>query len=76
MFLPDYVALAKIILTLVSSTWTFLILPSTTVVKLLVPRHHFAGWFFDVDKHPVQAIGIVSGALLMLGSATISRAVI
>jgi hypothetical protein len=37
---------------------------------------YFAGWFFDVDKHPVQAIGIVSGALLMLGSATISRAVI
>jgi hypothetical protein len=33
------------------------------------PRlQRFTAWFFDVDKHPVQAIGIVAGALVMIGS--------
>jgi hypothetical protein len=64
--------------TLFTSVWTILILLSTTVVKLLAPIHRFTSWFFDVDHHPLQAIGIVSGVLVMIGSLIwlIIRAVI
>ncbi len=63
--------------TLFTSIWTILILLSTTVLKLLVPVHRFTAWFFDVERHPVQAIGIVAGALVMIGSLiwTVLRAV-
>jgi hypothetical protein len=54
--------------TLATSIWTILILLSTTVLKLLAPIHRFTAWFFDIDRHPVQAIGIVAGALVMIGS--------
>jgi hypothetical protein len=53
--------------TLLTSVWTILILLSTTVIKLIAPVQRFTAWFFDVDKHPVQAIGIVAGALVMIG---------
>ena len=48
------------------------------VVKLLTPVHRFTAWFFDVQQHPVQAIGIVAGALVMIGSLiwTVLRVVI
>jgi hypothetical protein len=64
--------------TLFTSVWTILILLSTTVLKLLAPIHRFTAWFFDVERHPVQAIGIVTGALVMMGSLiwTVLRAVI
>jgi hypothetical protein len=64
--------------TLLTSTWTILILLSTAVVKLVAPIQRFATWFFDVEAHPVQAIGIVSGALVMIASLvwTVMRAVI
>jgi hypothetical protein len=52
--------------TLMTSAWTFLILLSTTVLKLLAPLQHFTAWFFDVERHPVQAIGTVAGTLLMV----------
>jgi hypothetical protein len=54
--------------TLFTSIWTILILVSTAVLKILVPVEQLTSWFFDVDNHPVQAIGIVSGALVMLGA--------
>ena len=54
--------------TLFTSIWTILILVSTSVLKLLAPIERFTTWFFDVEKHPVQAIGIVSAALVMTGS--------
>jgi hypothetical protein len=57
-----------ILSTLLTSIWTILILLSTTVIKLLAPIHRFTAWFFDVEKHPVRAIGIVAGALVMVGS--------
>jgi hypothetical protein len=63
---------------LFTAVWTILILLSTTVLKFLAPIHRFTAWFFDVEKHPVQAIGIVAGALVMIGSLiwTVLRAVI
>jgi hypothetical protein len=54
--------------TLFTSIWTILILLSSAVVKLLAPLQHFTMWFFDVDKHPLKAIGIVAAALVMTGS--------
>jgi len=64
--------------TLFTSVWTILILLSTSVLKLFAPVHRFTAWFFDVEKHPVHAIGIVAGALVMAGSIiwTVLRAVI
>jgi hypothetical protein len=64
--------------TLFTSIWMALVLLSTAVLKLLAPLHRFTGWFFDVEKHPVQAIGIVAGALVMVGSLiwTVLRALI
>ena len=62
-FLPIFLAS-----TLLTSAWTTLTLFSTLVVKLVMPLQRFTTWFFDVDRHPVQAIGVVSGVLLMTGS--------
>jgi len=44
------------------------ILLSTSALKLLVPIRHFTDWLFNVDKQPMNAIGIVAGASLMIGS--------
>ena len=54
--------------TFVTSIWTVLLLLSTAALKLLAPVHRFSAWFFDVEHHPVQAIGIVAGTLVMIGS--------
>jgi hypothetical protein len=64
--------------TLCTSVWTALILLSTTAIKLLAPLQRFTGWFFDIDKHPLQAIGIVAGALVIIGSGiwAIVRAIV
>ena len=56
--------------TLFTSVWTALIVISTMSLKLLLPLHRIIAWFFDVDKHPVQAIGIMAAALVMIGSLT------
>jgi hypothetical protein len=64
--------------TLLTSLWMTLILMSAMAVKLLAPLQRFTAWFFDVDRHPVKAIGIVSGALVVIGSLiwSLVRAVI
>jgi hypothetical protein len=64
--------------TLFTSIWTILILVSTTVLKLLAPVQRFTRWFFDVDEHPLRAVGVVSAALVMIGGLvwTVLRAVI
>lgn len=54
--------------TLVTSIWTTLIVVSTGVIRSIVPLQRFTAWFFDVERRPLQAIGIVSGALIMTGS--------
>jgi hypothetical protein len=55
--------------TLFTSIWLTLIVLSSTFLKLLAPLHRFTAWFFDVQKHPLEAVGIVAGALVMLGVA-------
>src|SRR5215471_4477492 len=37
----------------------------------LAPLQRFTIWFFDVDKHPLEAVGIVTGALVMHGCSTL-----
>ncbi|MBI1774273.1 MAG: hypothetical protein HYR63_02900 [Proteobacteria bacterium] len=54
--------------TFFTSIWTILMLIATIVLKLLSPVHRFTAWFFDVEKHPVRAVGLVAGALIVLGS--------
>jgi uncharacterized protein (DUF697 family) len=64
--------------TLLTSIWTILILLSAAVIKLLSPLQNFTAWLFNVDRHPLQAVGIVSAILVVAGSLiwTVLRAVI
>jgi hypothetical protein len=55
--------------TLFTSIWLALIVLSSTFIKLLAPLHRFTAWFFDVEKHPLEAVGIVGGAMVLLGAA-------
>jgi hypothetical protein len=54
--------------TLFTSAWTILIILSTITLRSTYFLQRLMGWFFDVDKHPVSAIGIVSAILTMLSS--------
>jgi hypothetical protein len=54
--------------TLLTSLWTALILLSITVLKLISPIHRFTAWLFEVEKHPLQAIGIVASVVVMIFS--------
>ena len=68
---PDPLRIAPAVFfcsTLLTSVWTVLVLVSSTALKLLAPLHRFTAWFFDADKHPLKAIGIVAGALVMIGA--------
>lgn len=64
--------------TMLTSIWTILILLSTAIIKLLAPLQQFTAWFFNVERNPLTAVGVVSGALVMIGSLvwTVLRAVI
>jgi Transposase C of IS166 homeodomain len=54
--------------TLLTTVWTILFFVSTTLLKILLPLQRFTAWFFDVEKRPLQAVGVVSGALVMIGT--------
>ena len=54
--------------TLLTSTWAALFLVASAVIKVASPLQRFTAWFFDVDRHPLKAIGVVSAALVMIGS--------
>jgi hypothetical protein len=54
--------------TMLTSVWAVLILLSTTVLKMLAPLQRFTKWFFNVEERPLQAVGIMAGALVMFGS--------
>ena len=53
--------------TLFTSIWTTLILLASILIKVVTPIQHFTVWFFDVEKKPMQAIGLVAGALVVMG---------
>ena len=58
--------------TLFTSVWLVLVVVSSAILKVLAPVHRITAWFFDVEKHPLQAIGIVAGILIMLGAAMLT----
>jgi hypothetical protein len=60
--------------TLLTSIWTILIILSSMVLDILSPVQRFVAWFFDVEKRPIEAIGIVAGALAIIGSLVWSLA--
>jgi hypothetical protein len=64
--------------TLFTSVWLTLVVFASAIIKLLAPLHRFTAWFFDVETHPLQAIGMVAGFLVMAGAVvwTIGRAVL
>jgi hypothetical protein len=63
--------------TLLTSVWTLLMLLSGVAIKIVIPLQCFITYFFDIKHRPLEAIGIVSGALVMIGSLiwTVLRAV-
>ena len=54
--------------TLLTSIWAALFLIASAVIKVASPLQRFTAWFFDVDRHPLKAVGVVSAALVMIGS--------
>lgn len=54
--------------TVFTSVWTLLILLSAVAIQIITPIQRFTIYFFDVTHHPLRAIGVVSGTLVMIGS--------
>jgi hypothetical protein len=54
--------------TLLTTIWTALIFLSTTALKLIMPIQRVTTWFFDVDNHPIEAVGNVSAVLVVVVS--------
>lgn len=61
------IAILFFLSTMFTSVWTVLVWISTIILRLTSRLQLASVWFLDVEKHPVQAIGIVSGALVMVG---------
>ena len=54
--------------TLFTSIWTTAIAVAAVALRFITPVQRFTSWFFDVERHPIQAIGIVAGAFTIVGS--------
>jgi len=61
--------------TLLTSTWTFLLLLSSVITMFLIPidsvRRFTAWWFRDVEKRPLTALAKVAGTLIVIGAMAI-----
>jgi hypothetical protein len=56
-----------IVSTLLTSVWAIIALLSSIVVKALLLAEYtrkFTTWFFNIEKHPIRAVGIVSGVVV------------
>ena len=53
------------LLPIMTSLWTILLFSSTLILNIASPLWGFTVWFFDIGKHPVQAIGIVGATLII-----------
>jgi len=64
--------------TLFTSLWIIVTGVTVGLIKLLAPVQRVITWFFDVEKYPLQSIGIVSSTLVVTCSLVWSfvRAVI
>jgi hypothetical protein len=59
------VAILLLSSTVSTSLWIVLVWISGIVIKMSVRLQKASVWFFNVEKHPVRAIGVVCGVLLM-----------
>ncbi len=64
--------------TLLTSIWLIQIFLATIVVKLFAPLQRGASWLFDIDAHPLRAVGKVAGGLVVVGGLvwSVAKAVI
>ena len=51
---------------LLTSVWTALIFLAASALKVIPPLQVFLGWYFDVNKRPLRAIGMVAWAIVIL----------
>ena len=60
--------------TLLTSIWTVSIGFSSILLMMIAPLQRVGLWFFDVEKRPIEAVGVVAGVLIIIGSAIWSLA--
>jgi hypothetical protein len=59
--------------TLLTSMWAIIAIASLAVAKMLVLADYarkFTTWFFNVDEHPIRAVGVVAGGMILMASLT------
>jgi hypothetical protein len=61
------VAILLFLSTLFTSIWTAVLGLSVAVLRATLSLQRATLWFFNVDAHPIQSIGIVAGALVLAG---------
>ena len=59
------VAILLFLSTFFTSIWTAVLGLSVGVLRATLSLQRAALWFFDVDAHPIQSIGIMAGALVL-----------
>jgi hypothetical protein len=59
------IAILFLLSTLCTSIWTAVLGLSVAVLRAAPSLQRISLWFFDVDAHPIQAIGIMAGALVL-----------
>jgi hypothetical protein len=61
--------------TILTSIWAVVALMAAICVKTLLLTDYlrrFTNWFFNVDKHPIRAIGIVAGGIVVVASLIVT----
>jgi hypothetical protein len=54
--------------TIFTSLWTGLIAVSVSMIAALWPIHRVVTWLFDIQQHPLQAIGIICATIIFVVS--------
>lgn len=61
-------ALISVQMTFVTSVWIILISLAISAFKLIPALQRFV-WFFDAERRPLHAIGVLAGVILILWGA-------
>jgi hypothetical protein len=59
----------SVLSSLLTSVWMITSLAALIVLKIVGPIQSSMVWFFNVQKKPLRAIGLVGGTLIMIGAA-------
>ena len=70
---PETITLGDVLLpsTLLTSTWTFLLLVSSVVLRLITRLRRLTAWWFKIEEHPLTAIGQVFATIIIAGGVVI-----